>query len=1263
MVKKKLISSVLVFLMMVNIVFGIAAADVRGAEGAAPAAAQTWQPGIFGSGVAAASNTITVNADKSVSVESLDNKGKISSNADGISFYYAALDAGKPFQITAKAHVDSFAPGNNQVSFGLMLRNTIGENESTAGHNSNLVAVGALNQKLQAFYRTGVSSETDSEAKLATPVTLIDSLPKAGDNYILKITKTGDNKCIVSIDSQTAVIDTAGLFTGSEFYLGLFTARNAKVTFSDINLVNTVSSIAVTGKPANTDYLLQQPLELAGLEVAATFADGSKKVIPANDYMVSSLDGATVGTNTVTVYYGGKTAAFEVNVKDKAITAMKITYTPAKTTYYIDDQFDALGLAIDGTYNTGTVKALSASEYTLSGFDSSKAGEKTVTATLNEDTKITASFKVNINASKLQKLEITRQPAKTQYYLGDELNLTGLVVSALYDDGSKAILRSGEYTIRDSRFNTVMTGKKTVEILYKGKSQSIVMDVKAKSLQGIEVTTLPKTTYYTGESFDPAGMVISKYYDNSSKEVLAESAFTVDSKALKSDVPGTYDIKIIPGDKKIKEITFPVTVREKATYTWKSIEFGQSTKPSTNIVEPSEPGTVNGTITLKALDGGAGKVTGAHDGISYYYTELDATEDNFVLSADIKVIEFAKETPDRQEAFGIMARDAIGANGDASVFSSNIVAVGGYRGTTQAFIRTGVTSSSGNEGTVQTGTSWTTPRPKTENTYPAGKYRLTLAKTNTGFSASLNNLADSGVLYYEPDIMKVQDSKIYVGFYTARLATIEVSNVSFSVSSAATDAPKISTSEKPVAPALNVLSLQGTSKTDYVLKLMPAVNGTLTIKQGETVIASDIAAVAKQEVAQKATLTANSDTVFTITFTPDELQSLTSYDRMVTNFAVTMKTYEPAGGAIFVSPEGKATAAGTKESPLDLDTAVKYVKEGQKIYMLGGTYKRTVPLTIPAGNDGTAAAMKVLAAYNGEEVILDFGTKSKGVILGANYWHFYGIDVTKASGVGFAVGGSYNKVELCDVYANGDTGLQISRVTPVGREFWPAYNFILNCEAYDNRDPSENNADGFAAKITCGEGNVFKGCISRNNTDDGWDLYAKAESGPIGVVTIEDCIAYNNGTLTNGYVTKGDKNGFKLGGEGIAVSHVIKNSIAFGNGAAGFTSNSNPSAQAANCVSYDNKGSNISFTSYAGIPLQFKIDNFVSFRSAPGSADRYPSSAESKSNYFCDGTSSVSKSGVALDSTNFASIEASVPYQRDAIGNIIWGDFLKFIAP
>src|SRR5690606_23452376 len=106
------------------------------------------------------------------------------------------------------------------------------------------------------------------------------------------------------------------------------------------------------------------------------------------------------------------------------------------------------------------------------------------------------------------------------------------------------------------------------------------------------------------------------------------------------------------------------------------------------------------------------------------------------------------------------------------------------------------------------------------------------------------------------------------------------------------------------------------------------------------------------------------------------------------------------------------------------------------------------------------------------------------------------------------------------------------------------------------------------AKLTSGVGNVFRGNVAHHNIDDGWDLYTKAGQGAIGAVIIEDSIAYANGMLTDGTVGSGDKNGFKLGGEGIHVPHVIRNSIAFDNGAVGFTSNSNPGVIAENNISF-----------------------------------------------------------------------------------------------
>ena len=43
---------------------------------------------------------------------------------------------------------------------------------------------------------------------------------------------------------------------------------------------------------------------------------------------------------------------------------------------------------------------------------------------------------------------------------------------------------------------------------------------------------------------------------------------------------------------------------------------------------------------------------------------------------------------------------------------------------------------------------------------------------------------------------------------------------------------------------------------------------------------------------------------------------------------------------------------------------------------------------------------------------------------------------------------------------------------------WPSHNLVVSSVSHNNADPLANDADGFAAKITAGEGNVFRHSIA-----------------------------------------------------------------------------------------------------------------------------------------------------------------------------------------
>lgn len=363
---------------------------------------------------------------------------------------------------------------------------------------------------------------------------------------------------------------------------------------------------------------------------------------------------------------------------------------------------------------------------------------------------------------------------------------------------------------------------------------------------------------------------------------------------------------------------------------------------------------------------------------------------------------------------------------------------------------------------------------------------------------------------------------------------------------------------------------------------------------------------------------------------------------------------------LYVSPSGSSSNSGTSISaPTTLDNALATVTAGGTIYMRGGTYSYSTSIIIADTNNGTSSANKNVVAYGTEVPVIDFSSQAvadanRGVVLDGDYWHFTGITISSAGDNGMLLSGNNNTIEKCIFSKNHDSGLQLSRykTTNTAISQWPSNNLVLNCEAFDNQDPGNENADGFAAKLTCGTGNIFRGCISHNNIDDGWDFYAKTETGPIGPVTLENCVSYNNGVLSSGTTSgSGDKNGFKLGGSGIAVNHIVRRCVAFGNGHHGFTDNDNPgNIEVTNNTSYNNAESNFNFRT--GSTATFK--NNLSFNA--GSSDKSNGTDVGTSNVWWKNNVSTNSGSLVVSSADFVSLTASVTKNSDGTPNL--GNFL-----
>jgi len=291
---------------------------------------------------------------------------------------------------------------------------------------------------------------------------------------------------------------------------------------------------------------------------------------------------------------------------------------------------------------------------------------------------------------------------------------------------------------------------------------------------------------------------------------------------------------------------------------------------------------------------------------------------------------------------------------------------------------------------------------------------------------------------------------------------------------------------------------------------------------------------------------------------------------------------------IYAAPKASNEADGSKEKPYSLSSAIGKIKPEQHLFLLGGTYKVYFPILVddstdlfPAKNESETKTLMPAINEDGTEqsVVFDcsemgFGSSNRGLSFNTEWWHVKDFELKGAGDNGVYVGGDHNIIENLNIHDCMDSGLQLGRKNSscATLDSWPTDNLIKNCTSHDNHDPTGEDSDGFACKLTTGYGNIFDGCISYNNVDDGWDLYAKAETGPIGPVTIQNCVSFNNGITSYGVGTaNSDGNGFKLGGEVIPVNHIVKNCLAFNNLAHGFTDNSNPGTiSLENCTSYNN---------------------------------------------------------------------------------------------
>lgn len=158
--------------------------------------------------------------------------------------------------------------------------------------------------------------------------------------------------------------------------------KTITVTYNKFTTTFTITVIGVSGievskTPIKTEYYTNDSLDASGLEVISKYTDGTSRKL--TDYSVSKFYSSSAGEKEISVTYKSYTATFKVTVYE--LKGIRISHYPNKIYYKIGETFDPSGLTVVEVRNDGSEKEIT--DYTISGFDSSKAGSKTITVSYN----------------------------------------------------------------------------------------------------------------------------------------------------------------------------------------------------------------------------------------------------------------------------------------------------------------------------------------------------------------------------------------------------------------------------------------------------------------------------------------------------------------------------------------------------------------------------------------------------------------------------------------------------------------------------------------------------------------------------------------------------------------------------------------------------------------------------------------------------------------------------------------------------------------
>lgn len=187
-----------------------------------------------------------------------------------------------------------------------------------------------------------------------------------------------------------------------------------------------------------TSYFVGEELDYEGASIKVVYTNGTDRIVPVDETMISSFNSSVLGPQYIKIYYGNRSVSVKVEVNRYATESSALEIPSANYDLIQGQPLNLKDSYLVITFADGSVQRVPLTQSMCTGYDAGRVGQQEISVryTFDDGEVINALFNVTVSERRISSVSVRTLPTRNVYYLGDEdVSLAGGEIFVTYNNG------------------------------------------------------------------------------------------------------------------------------------------------------------------------------------------------------------------------------------------------------------------------------------------------------------------------------------------------------------------------------------------------------------------------------------------------------------------------------------------------------------------------------------------------------------------------------------------------------------------------------------------------------------------------------------------------------------------------------------------------------------------------------------------------------------------------------------------------------------